>query len=575
MQSFLKKCIYIYKSNVGLMDIDNLIERGRKGDETALRNLYEAYHERMTVVCQRIVGDWRVAEELAHDAFLLAFARLDSLRNPRRFESWLTSISTNVALRYKKRHNEPEMISLSTIKEERVFTDTASAEDKRLPSMSELMKAVDDLPDGYGRVFRLAVIEEMSHKEIADILGIAAHSSSSQLSRAKKMLQKSLAQYWVWLLPLLLPVAYILFKTNKATEERKETATRQDVNAHQPTEQAKPSVASPDIPKKQRTTATTCVVAPSEYTPIDSITVADTIPRKVMQEDAIDTIRNDKPLPYIHFNNDTHTADQRSEKPTDVKVWQPKWSVELAYTGSMDEQSHSCTYSFTETPLVDATSQTASPVSFDNWSDYAAFLSSIPVEGDFHTQQIMMKIAQNNASQPGTDKIERRQHHFMPVTLSLSLKYRINNLFGIESGLSYSRLKSESDIGTGGNAIREQQTIHYLGIPLKGSYCFYDGKHWNLYGSLGATMEFPVYTSLTTNYYLNGKVELSEKSTLHAPLQWSIGSGLGLQYNLTPNIGLFAEPGLQYFIPTGSSIETYRTEHPFTFSVPLGIRFTW
>ena len=575
MQSFLKKCIYIYKSNVGLMDIDNLIERGRKGDETALRNLYEAYHERMTVVCQRIVGDWRVAEELAHDAFLLAFARLDSLRDPHRFESWLTSISTNVALRYKKRHHEPEMISLSTIKEERVFTDTASAEDKRLPSMSELMKAVDDLPDGYGRVFRLAVIEEMSHKEIADILGIAAHSSSSQLSRAKKMLQKSLAQYWVWLLPLLLPVAYILFKTNKATEECKDTATRQDVNAHQPTEQAKPSVASPDIPKKQRATATTCAVAPSEYTPIDSITVADTIPRKVMQEDAIDTIRNDKPLPYIHFNNDTHTADQRSEKPTDVKTWQPKWSVELAYTGSMDEQSHSRTYSFTETPLVDATSQTASPVSFDNWSDYAAFLSSIPVEGDFHTQQIMMKIAQNNAARPNADKIERTTHHYMPVTFSLALKYKLNSRFGLETGLSYSRLKSEFEIGTDGNAIREQQAIHYLGIPLKGTYNIYDVRRWNLYGSLGVKLEIPVYAPFSTSYFVNGMKELEEKSILHAPLQWSVGTGLGLQYNLTPNIGFFAEPSLQYYIPTGSNIETYRTEHPFTFSLPIGIRITW
>ena len=70
-------------------------------------------------------------------------------------------------------------------------------------------------------------------------------------------------------------------------------------------------------------------------------------------------------------------------------------------------------------------------------------------------------------------------------------------------------------------------------------------------------------------------MELNEESTLHAPWQWSVGTGLGLQYNLTPNVGLFAEPSLQYYIPTGGGIETYRTEHPFTFLLPLGIRITW
>ena len=171
------------------MDIEKLIEQGRRGDETALRGLYRTYYQRMARICQRIVGDRRVAEELSHDAFLLAFAKMDSLRNPRRFESWLTSITTNVALRYKQRHQEPAMLSLSTLTEEELAQETMPEDDKPLPTMAELMEAVNALPKGYGQVFRLAVIEEMSHKEIAEIMGIATHSSSSQLARAKKVLQ--------------------------------------------------------------------------------------------------------------------------------------------------------------------------------------------------------------------------------------------------------------------------------------------------------------------------------------------------------------------------------------------------
>lgn len=163
----------------------------------------------------------------------------------------------------------------------------------------------------------------------------------------------------------------------------------------------------------------------------------------------------------------------------------------------------------------------------------------------------------------------------MPFTWSLAFKYRLNHRFGLESGLSYSRLNSDFEMGADGNTIREQQSIHYLGIPMKGIYNVYGGRRWGLYGSLGVITEIPVHSTLFSDFYVNGKYETSDKTTIRAPWQFSTTLGLGLQYNFTPHIGLFAEPSLQYFIPMKTDIETYRTEHPFTFSLPLGIRFTW
>ena len=146
---------------------------------------------------------------------------------------------------------------------------------------------------------------------------------------------------------------------------------------------------------------------------------------------------------------------------------------------------------------------------------------------------------------------------------------------GIETGINYSRLTSDFEMGADGNTINERQDIHYVGIPVKGIYNFYNGKSWNLYGSAGLTTEIPVYSPLYSNYFVDGNYEASDKTTLHAPWQFSTTLGLGLQYHLTPSIGLFAEPSLQYYIPTHSDIETYRTEHPLNFTLPLGIRFTW
>ena len=562
-----------------MKDEIQLIERGRQGDETALGSLYRAYHRQMTMICQRIVDNRQVAEELAHDAFLLAFAKMDQLHNPQRFEAWLTSITTNVARRYMQRHHDPAMLSLSTLSEEELPQEPIPTEDKPLPTMEELMTAVDALPKGYGQVFKLAVIQEMSHKEIAEILGIAAHSSSSQLSRAKKMLQKSLAQYWLlWLMPLLLPLAIYLYKTGKTTDVPQPIVTKQEQTTPDTKhdDEGTPTIgqgtpAIPIIATQQ------IAIVPIKDVPVDSLAPADTLhhtDEDIERTDTTTILHDNKPLPDLRPDKDINIADLFPEKSTEIKDRQ-KWSVDLAYTGSMGEQNANRPFIFTEKEMTDIISEVPPIRTFDKWSDYAEALQSGTLDIDYKTYQILLKIAQNNAARPDADKIERTTHHYMPVTFSLALKYKLNSRFGLETGLSYSRLKSEFEIGTDGNAIREQQAIHYLGIPLKGTYNIYDVRRWNLYGSLGAKLEIPVYAPFSTSCFVNGMKELEEKSILHAPLQWSVGTGLGLQYNLTPNIGFFAEPSLQYYIPTGSNIETYRTEHPFTFSLPIGIRITW
>lgn len=563
-----------------MKDEIQLIERGRQGDETAFESLYRAYHRQMMMICQRIVDNRQVAEELAHDAFLLAFAKMGQLHNPQRFETWLTSITTNVARRYMQRHHDPAMLSLSSLSEEELPQEPIPTEDKPLPTMEELMTAVDALPHGYGQVFKLAVIQEMSHKEIAEILGIAAHSSSSQLSRAKKMLQKSLAQYWLlWLLPLLLPVAIYLYKTGRTIEIPQPVVTKQEHTTpdtkHDNEGTLRTEQRTSAIPK---ITTQQIAIVPIKDVPVDSLVPADTLHHTVEDTERTDTttiIHDNKPLHDLRPDKDTHIADLFPRKPIEVENKGQKWSVELAYTSSMGEQNANRPFIFTETEMTDITSEVPPIRSFDKWSDYAEALQSGTLDGDYKTHQILLKIAQNNAAQPGTDNIERKTHHYMPISFSLALKHNFTNRFGLETGLSYSHLKSESEIGTDGNTICEQQTIHYLGIPLKGTYNIYNVRRWNLYGSLGAKLEIPVYAPLITGYFVNGMKELEEKTTLHAPLQWSIGTGIGLQYNLTPNIGFFAEPSLQYYIPTGSDIETYRTEYPFMFSLPLGIRITW
>ena len=556
------------------MEVTRLIERCRQGDADALGELYKAYAQRMKGVCRRYVSDEQAVDDVLHDAFVIIFTSFDRLRDNQKAESWMMSITRNVASKYKD-----HLKSLSFVPLEEADSLVAPDEEATVKgfSLEEMLKLIDKLPEGYGKVFRLSVFEGLSHKEIAAMLGIEPHSSSSQLARAKKMLRKMMQQYWAVFLLLIIPVSFFLLKKDKPIiKEEKPIAEKQKEELkNSPTELPQEEPVIVHLPVRH-TTIHVVTQHPVFIQAIDSI-MPDTLSNMMAQEQTIpDSVATDSISTIQKIETPHHDiADLFPDKSVIRPHNKQNWSIELAYAGGMGEQNTSRPYGFTGMQITDITSTSPSPVTFDNWNDYAAYLSELPDDGTSHTRSIVMNIALNNANQPGNDKILRNSHHNMPITWSLAIRYKLNNRFGLESGLSYSRLTSDFEMGSNGNTINEQQTIHYLGIPVKGIYNIYSKRGWNLYGSLGVTTEIPVYSPLNTSYYLHGILEATDKTTIRAPWQWSVGTGIGIQYNLTPNIGLFAEPSLQYYIPTGSNVETYRTEHPFTFSMPLGIRFTW
>ena len=571
------------------MEITRLIERCRQGDADALGELYKAYAQRMRGMCRRYISDEEAVSDVLHDAFVIIFTSFDRLRDAKKAESWMMMITRNVASKYKDHLNALPVIPLTEVPETDLLATDDEIQDVRGIPLEEVMKMVDEMPDGYGKVFRLSVFDGLSHKEIAAMLGIEPHSSSSQLARAKKILRKKMQQYWAAvLLLLLLPLTFFLLNKEDDGEHQSSDGEYQSSDGeHQAsTTIEKPVIAKQkDTPKQKTQTIEPSIEQaqepiiihiPVHHTPIDTL-------QPVIVQATTDSIQNNEQADTTHIIDKPNLphyniADLFPEKPVTSPPNKQRWSIELAYAGGMGEQNFSRPYGFTETPTLAISGEPPSPVTFENWSDYAAFLADNPDDGNSHTRRVIMNIALNNANDDpgtGTDKIIRKSHHYMPINFSLALKYRLNNRFALETGLSYSRMKSDFEMGSNGNTINEQQIIHYLGIPVKGIYNIYNRKAWSLYGSLGVTTEIPVYSSLNTSYYLHGILEATDQTTTRAPWQWSVGTGLGMQYNLTPNIGLFAEPSLQYYIPTGTLIETYRTKQPFNFSLPLGIRFTW
>ncbi len=141
-------------------------------------------------VCLRYAQDQMEAEDMLQDGFIRVFSNMHQFKFEGSFEGWIRRVIVNAALkRLQKRKLHFQEI-----------TDRNEDAPRMEPYVynhlgeAELMQLIQQLPDGYRTVFNLNVIEGYSHEEIADMLGIQAGTSRSQLVKARKMLQQQILE---------------------------------------------------------------------------------------------------------------------------------------------------------------------------------------------------------------------------------------------------------------------------------------------------------------------------------------------------------------------------------------------
>ncbi len=164
-----------------------------KGDRNAMQSLYRCYVRYLTAVCSRYVTDDDDVKDIMQDVFIKVFDSIASFsyRGPGSLKAWLTRVTLNEALGFIRRRGRLSSVELgdntSDIPDDPPDTDN-------IPS-DVIFSMIRNLPDGYRTVFNLYVIEEKSHREIAEMLGIKESSSASQLHRAKAMLADMIKRY--------------------------------------------------------------------------------------------------------------------------------------------------------------------------------------------------------------------------------------------------------------------------------------------------------------------------------------------------------------------------------------------
>lgn len=177
------------------MDELQIIAGCKEQKREAQRMLYETYSRKMYSICLRYCSDQSSAQDLLQDGFIKVFNHIGSFQEKGSFEGWLKRIFINLALENLRKKKTIFQLAEDIDKFPELIDESTEDDQMYKISEGELLKMVQELPRGYSTVFNLYAIEDYSHKEIAELLGVSEGTSRSQYVRARQILQSKVTVY--------------------------------------------------------------------------------------------------------------------------------------------------------------------------------------------------------------------------------------------------------------------------------------------------------------------------------------------------------------------------------------------
>lgn len=493
-----------------------MIEGCKAGDRHAMDFLYRKFFNKMLGIVYTNIPDKSLAYDILHDGFIVIFSHISELKDPDKLEAWMGRIMRNISVKSKKIKGQ------SIILAEDLF-EQASESMEDLLSYSEILDMVNRLPEGYGKIFRLSFFENKSHLEIARLLGIAPHSSSSQLYRAKSLLRKMIGTllrekgYWcIMILSMVIPFV-LYFTHDDSTDECAGVLNDKNTKDLRPVKTINEHISNTN----------TCRVEngnPSIYSD-EEIGKAD-----------------NKGSVSAYIMEDTATLVSDEEDLSDQSLCEGLPEVKKY-------QDSSCGDSDDVRPdhLLDANDYLLRSIKRKK-------LFSVSVESG-----IKRSTRVYGSGVPdficSTTPLDSTVIYHLPLSFSILTQSRIDHNCYIESGLSYTYRQTEEKVHYSFGSENKKSETHFIGIPLKAKYNVYESSNMEIYTSVGMKVDFPI-------------------NAVKIPVQWSVNGSVGLEYIISPKVGLFVEPSLQYHLNSPeSSILLYR--NPLEVTIPFGVRFNW
>ncbi len=143
------------------------------------------------MLCLKYSRNYEDAEDTLQDSFIVIFNKIKQYKYKGSFEGWIKRITINTAIQKYRKKSPLQILKEPSIEDE---IEEIDLNDTRF-NIDVLLNFIQQLPDRYRLVFNLYVLDNYSHKEIADLLKISEGTSKSNLSRARKILKEKLENY--------------------------------------------------------------------------------------------------------------------------------------------------------------------------------------------------------------------------------------------------------------------------------------------------------------------------------------------------------------------------------------------
>ena len=168
------------------MIIEQLIHECSNNNTKAQEQVYRLLAPKLFSVCLKYSRNYEEAQDNLQESFLIFFDKISQFKNKGSFEGWAKRIVINYTLQQYRNQSIFEIVS-ENIADQSEF----EIEDENV-SLEFLTKIIQELPDRYRLVFNLYVMDDYSHKEIAEMLNINIGTSKSNLARAKGILKEKI-----------------------------------------------------------------------------------------------------------------------------------------------------------------------------------------------------------------------------------------------------------------------------------------------------------------------------------------------------------------------------------------------
>ena len=183
------------------MTEQEIIRKLQQGNETAFKELVEKYQKQVVNTCYGIVHNYDDADDVAQEVFIEVFRSVGKFRSDSKLSTWLYRIAVNRSLNYIRDNRKRRWFKSfeETVREKNEALLTLAAKPKTPEEDLEntqramlLHEAVDSLPENQRAAFTLNKYEDLSYKEISEVMNLSMASVESLIHRAKKNLQKKL-----------------------------------------------------------------------------------------------------------------------------------------------------------------------------------------------------------------------------------------------------------------------------------------------------------------------------------------------------------------------------------------------